>query len=449
MSTSPSSSSRECGVAVLGFGTVGAGVVETLLHNGDLLAARTGVRPVLRGIADLDTTTDRHIPDLPAGLLTTDSPALLARPDVHIVVELIGGTGIARRLVEQALALGKPVVTANKKLLAEAGPELYALAEANHTQLYFEASVGGGIPILKALREGLAANHITSIYGILNGTCNYILTRMEQEALPFATVLASAQQLGYAEAEPSLDIDGLDTAHKAAVLATLAYGAPAPLAQIPVQGIRDISPLDIQSARSLGYRIKLLAILRKGPRGIEASVQPTLLPLDHTLAAVSGVFNAVQVEGDVVGTTLYYGRGAGRAATASAVCADIADAALDLLAGAPRHPRSPAASAETPLPFAPPDLITARHYLRFNLHDVPGSFARVAACLANHDIGLESIIQNETPDDAPSAAPGYVPVSVTTQPAPAGALDLALAEIGATPDLVQPPITRFRIEALA
>ncbi len=436
---------KEFGVAVIGFGTVGAGVVETLLHNGDLLASRIGVRPVLRGIGDLDITTDRHIPDLPPELLTTDAAALVERPDVDIVVELIGGCGIAKKFVEKALSLGKRVVTANKKLLAECGPELFSLAQRNGTEILFEASVGGGIPIIKALREGLCANRIESIYGILNGTCNYILTRMEQENLPFDVVLKDAQANGYAEAEPSLDIDGFDTAHKAAVLATLAYGAPVPLSAVAIQGIRDLSPVDIRSAHSLGYRIKLLAIVRHGGSGVEVSVQPTLLPLEHPLAAVSGVFNAVQVQGDVVGTTLYYGRGAGRAATASAVVADIADAALDLAAASCRHPASPASAAHEPLPFAAPDDIRARHYLRFSMHDVPGSFGRVAARLGAHGIGLESIIQNETP----SADGGYVPVVVTTQAARAGDLAAALAEIQAEPALIQAPVAQFRIEDFA
>ena len=436
---------KEFGVAVIGFGTVGAGVVETLLHNGDLLASRIGVRPVLRGIGDLDITTDRHIPDLPKALLTTDAAALIERPDVDIVVELIGGCGIAKKFVEKALSLGKRVVTANKKLLAECGPELFALAQKNGTEILFEASVGGGIPIIKALREGLCANRIESIYGILNGTCNYILTRMEQEDLPFDVVLKDAQANGYAEAEPSLDIDGFDTAHKAAVLATLAYGAPVPLSAVAIQGIRDLSPVDIRSAHSLGYRIKLLAIVRHGENGVEVSVQPTLLPLEHPLAAVSGVFNAVQVQGDVVGTTLYYGRGAGRAATASAVVADIADASLDLAAASCRHPASPASAASEPLPFSAPKDICARHYLRFSMHDVPGSFGRVAAKLGAHGIGLESIIQNETPE----AVDGYVPVVVTTQAARAGDLAAALAEIQAEPALIQSPVAQFRIEDFA
>ncbi|MGB4574416.1 MAG: homoserine dehydrogenase, partial [Kiritimatiellia bacterium] len=319
---------KEIGVALLGFGTVGAGVVETLQKNGSLLAARLGVRPVLRGIADLDLTSDRGVSVEP-GLLTTDGAALIARPDVQVVVELIGGSGVAKDFVLQALKLGKPVVTANKKLLAEHGAELHRVAEENKTEILFEASVGGGIPIIKALREGLCANRIECMYGILNGTCNYILTRMEDEKLPFDDVLKAAQAAGYAEAEPSLDIDGHDTAHKAVVLASLAYGCEVPLDKVNVAGIRGLAAADIAYAAEMGYRIKLLAIIRGGPDGVEVSVQPTLVEHTHQLAAVAGVYNAVLVVGDVVGTTLYYGRGAGRAATASAVVADLADAALN------------------------------------------------------------------------------------------------------------------------
>lgn len=327
---------KEIGVAVLGFGTVGAGVVETLANNGDLLAERLGVRLALRGVADLDVTTDRGVKIDPA-LLTTDGAALVARPDVDVVVELIGGTGAAKAFILQALKLGKPVVTANKKLLAEYGEEIHRTAEEHDTEILFEASVGGGIPIIKALREGLCANRIQSLYGILNGTCNYILTRMEDEKLPFDEVLKAAQAAGYAEAEPSLDVDGHDTAHKAAVLASLAYGCNVPLAKVRVAGIRGIAQADIAYAAEMGYRIKLLAIIRGEADGVEVSVQPTLVKHSHQLAAVSGVFNAVLVKGDVVGTTLYYGRGAGRAATASAVVADLADAALNLRAGGRRR----------------------------------------------------------------------------------------------------------------
>ncbi len=435
---------KEIGVAVLGFGTVGAGVVETLLENGDLLERRLGVRLALRAVADIDITTDRGVV-VPEGLLTTDGAAALARPDVDVVVELIGGTGIAKKFILQALAAGKTVVTANKKLLAECGAELLAAADAGGADLLFEASVGGGIPIIKALREGLCANRIESIYGILNGTCNYILTRMEEEKLPFDTVLKAAQAAGYAEAEPSLDIDGHDTAHKAAVLATLAYGQIVPLDKVRTAGIRGMDAADIAYAAEMGYRIKLLAIVRRGPDGVEASVQPTLVAHSHQLAAVSGVFNAVQVKGDVVGTTLYYGRGAGRAATASAVVADIADAALALRAGV-RHRPLPAGGgaagdAGGALRFCPPEAIRSRYYLRFAMLDRPGTLARVATVLGDHGIGIDSVIQHEAAPDAE-----YVPVILVTSAARAGELDAALAEIAAADGAVQGDAVAYRIE---
>jgi homoserine dehydrogenase len=429
---------KEYGVAVLGFGTVGAGVVETLLKNGELLAGRLGVRPVLRGVADLDVTTDRGVA-LPEGLLTTDGAGLIARDDVDIVVELIGGCGGAKKFVLDALGRGKRVVTANKKLLAECGEELFRTAEANGTEILFEASVGGGIPIIKALREGLCANHIESVYGILNGTCNYILTRMEEEGLPFNEVLRAAQAAGYAEAEPSLDIDGLDTAHKAAVLARLAYGGNVPLGKVATKGIRGLAKEDIKYAAEMGYRLKLLAILRSGGDGIEASVQPTLVPHGHPLAAVGGVFNAVQVQGDVVGTTLYYGRGAGRAATASAVVADIADAALNLRAGGCRR-EGAAGGAE--VKFCDPEKVRSRFYLRFAMNDEPGTMARVTECLGRHRIGIESVMQKE----ARKGGGSYVPVVMTTHEASAGALGAALADIEGLAGTVEGAPAVFRIE---
>ena len=431
---------KEVGVAVLGFGTVGAGVVETLLKNGELLERRLGVRLALRAVADLDITTDRGVV-VPDGLLTTDGGAVIGREDVDVVVELIGGTGVAKKFILQALAAGKTVVTANKKLLAECGAELLAAADAGGADLLFEASVGGGIPIIKALREGLCANRIESIYGILNGTCNYILTRMEEEKLPFDVVLKAAQAAGYAEAEPSLDIDGHDTAHKAAVLATLAYGQIVPLEKVRTAGIRGMDAADIAYAAEMGYRIKLLATIRRGAAGVEASVQPTLVAHSHQLAAVSGVFNAVQVKGDVVGTTLYYGRGAGRAATASAVVADIADAALALQAGVRHRPLPAAADGGEPLPFCPPEEVRSRYYLRFAMLDRPGTLARVATALGGHGIGIDSVIQHEAAPDAE-----YVPVILVTSAARAGELDAALAEIAAMDGAVQGKAVAYRIE---
>ncbi len=430
---------KEIGVALLGFGTVGAGVVDTLQRNGELLAERLGLRLALRGVADLDLTTDRGVPVDPS-LLTTDGAALIARDDVDVVVELIGGTGVAREFICSALRLGKPVVTANKKLLAEHGDEIHRVAQENETEILFEASVGGGIPIIKALREGLCANRIERIYGILNGTCNYILTRMEEELLPFDEVLAAAQAAGYAEAEPSLDIDGLDTAHKAAVLASLAYGCIVPLEKVQVSGIRGMASADIAYAAEMGYRLKLLAIIQGGAEGVEVSVQPTLVEHNHQLAAVSGVYNAVLVQGDVVGTTLYYGRGAGREATASAVVADLADAALNLRAGGRRRDLS-GVHSRTPVVFREPGDIVARHYLRFSMQDRPGALARVAAVLGDHRIGIDSVMQQEGP-----AAADYVPVLIVTGPAPERAMGTALADIAALDGLTDRPTVRYRIE---
>lgn len=435
------SDGKEIGIAVLGFGTVGAGVVETLLKNGELLRKRLGISLVLRGVADLDVTSDRGV-SLPEGILTTDGGALIARKDVDVVVELIGGTGVAKKFILQALEAGKSVVTANKKLLAECGAELFRAAAEHEADLLFEASVGGGIPIIKALREGLCANHIECMYGILNGTCNYILTRMEEEKLPFDEVLKAAQAAGYAEAEPSLDIDGHDTAHKAAVLATLAYGQLVPLEKVRVSGIRGMAAADIAYAAEMGYRIKLLAIIRGGAEGVEVSVQPTLVAHTHQLAAVSGVFNAVWVKGDVVGTTLYYGRGAGRAATASAVVADLADAGLALQAGT-RHrplPMACAGDGET-LAFRPPESVQARYYLRFSMRDRPGMLARVAAALGAHGIGIDSVMQHEGAKGAE-----YVPVILVTAVARAGEVAAALRDIAAEPKVTEGSAVCYRIE---
>ncbi len=430
---------KEIGVAVLGFGTVGAGVVDTLQKNGGLLAERLGIRLVLRGVADLDVKTDRGVKVDPS-LLTTDGAALIGREDVDVVVELIGGTGVAKRFILQALRLGKPVVTANKKLLAEEGEEIHRVAEEHQTEILFEASVGGGIPIIKALREGLCANRIESLYGILNGTCNYILTRMEEEGLPFEEVLKAAQAAGYAEAEPSLDIDGHDTAHKAAVLASLAYGCNVPLEKVQVSGIRGLAAADIAYAAEMGYRIKLLAIIQGGAEGVEVGVRPTLVAHSHQLAAVSGVFNAVLVKGDVVGTTLYYGRGAGRAATASAVVADLADAALNLRAGGRRRDLS-AVRAKAPVVFRDPGEVVARHYLRFSMKDQPGTLARVAAALGAHRIGIDSVMQKEAP-----GAPEHVPVIIVTGRAKEREMAAALAEIAAMDGVTDRPAVMYRIE---
>lgn len=428
---------KEIGVGLLGFGTVGAGVVEGLQRNADLLASRVGAKPVLRWIADLDLDRDRGV-KVDKAILTRDARAVVEDPKVDVVVELIGGVGIARELVTRALELGKPVVTANKKMLAEYGSELFSLAAARGAALAFEASVAGGIPIIKALREGLVANHIDEVYGILNGTCNYILTRMEREGLPFDEVLKAAQAAGYAEAEPSLDIDGLDTAHKAALLASLAYGFPVPMKALYVEGIRGLATDEIRYAAELGYRIKLLAIIKKETAGVSVRVHPTLLPRGHMLASVDSVFNAVLVRGDIVGDTLYYGRGAGRLPTASAVLADIADVAARLArgekAGLPVLPPKGESASLLPMPD-----VSSRYYLRLALLDQPGVLARVATILGRHGISIASMIQKEQRRD------GHVPVIVLTHDAVEKNFVAALKEIDEL-DVVGAPTVRLRIE---
>ncbi|TAN39016.1 MAG: homoserine dehydrogenase [Verrucomicrobia bacterium] len=428
---------RELGIGLLGFGTVGAGVVEGLQRNGALMAERLGVKLVLHKIADLDLDRDRGVP-VERALLTRDAEAVVRDPSVDVIVELIGGCGIAKKLMLQALALGKPVVTANKALLAEHGAEIFQAAATKNTSLHFEASVGGGIPIIKALREGLVANNIRSMYGILNGTCNYILTRMEQEKLAFDVVLKAAQAAGYAEAEPSLDIDGHDTAHKAIILASLAYGFPVPQNAAYVEGIRGLAMDDIANALAMGYRIKLLGIVKHSTEGISVRVQPTLVPLAHMLASVSGVFNAIQVDGDIVGQTLYYGRGAGRAATASAVLGDLADVARDVAAGVRPKPAIQADTAQSTR-LRPIGEITTRCYLRLALLDKPGMLARIAQVLGDHGISIASVMQKE------SSAGKHVPVIIVTHQAPEQQFQHALKLIDQL-DFVGAPTVRLRIE---
>ncbi len=428
---------KEIGLGLLGFGTVGAGVVEGLQRNGDLIARRTGVRLVLRKIADLDLERDRGV-KVDASMLTRDAASVIDDPNVHIIVELIGGVGIARQLVEKALSAGKPVVTANKKLLAEYGDKLFALAEAHGADLAFEASVGGGIPIIRALREGLVANNVAQMFGILNGTCNYILTRMENEGLPFDQVLKEAQAAGYAEAEPSLDIDGHDTAHKAAVLASLAYGFCYPAKAVHTEGIRDLAQDDIRYAAELGYRIKLLAAVSSGERGVSARVQPTLVSHGHMLASVSGVFNAVLVSGDIVGDTLYYGRGAGRLPTASAVISDLADVAVSLSKEQSRRWPSFVQKGAAPKPASVDDLCS-RYYLRLALLDEPGVLARVAQVLGQHRISIATMMQKE------GRTGDHVPVVLITHLAAEKDYQAALKALSKI-EGVGPNIVRLRME---
>jgi homoserine dehydrogenase len=377
-------------IGLVGFGTVGQGVWKNLHSHLADLQARTGVRLAITRIAVRDVAAKRGVKVAPK-LLTDDALALVADPQVDIVCELMGGTALARKVTEAALKLGKPVISANKALLCEHGRSLFRMAADHNTAIYYEASVAGGIPIIKALREGLVANRFPLIYGILNGTCNYILTRMQREAKPFADILADARRLGYVEADESLDIDGWDAAHKTAILAYLAHGQWVGVKDMPVTGIRDVALEDIQWADRLGYKIKLVSEIVCDIKGsqIFVSVQPSLVPQSMALAGVDDVFNAVSVTGDVVGESVYIGRGAGQDATSSAVISDIVDAVLDCQLGNPRRVRP-----ERSLAIAPPERVRRPFYLRLQVKDQPGVLSEIASILASHKISIESVLQS-------------------------------------------------------
>ena len=425
---------RQVNLGLIGGGTVGGGVFQAIQRNGALMASRLGVSLNVTRIAVRDTKKARAV-NIPASLLTTDWHSVVADPAVNLVVELMGGTTTARQVVLAALKLGKPVVTANKALLSAHGEELFEAAQRAGTNLYYEASVAGGIPIIKVLREGLIGNRITRLYGIVNGTCNYILTRMKDEGADFAAVLADAQRLGYAETPPDLDIDGHDAAHKTGILASLAHGFWVNPKQIYTEGIRSLTKQDIEFATKLGYTIRLLGCVKtanglakkKSPIGnrqsaIQVSVYPALVPNSHVLANVNGVFNAVLVRGDVVGDTLYYGRGAGQDATASAVLSDLADAALDLKCGT-KNRIPPFIPHERDGAVLPMDDVVSRYYVRLTVEDRPGVFAKIAGILAKAKIGISSIIQPEGHDGA------TVPVILMIHDAPNAAMRRALAHI--------------------
>ena len=413
---------KEYKVGIIGFGTVGAGVAENLLANCDVIAKRAGVRPVLTKIADLDITSDRGV-KIPDGILTTNAAELIDCCD--IVVELVGGTTVAKKFILSALEKGKSVVTANKALLSHYGKELFDAAEKSGADLCYEASVAGGIPIIKSLREGLVANRIERIYGIMNGTCNYILTRMEREGADFSPILSDAQKLGYAEANPSLDIDGFDTAHKTSILASLAYGRWFNHDQVYVEGIRDLELADLSYADELGYRIKLLGIIKNENGAVQMRVHPTLIPKNTLLAGISDVFNGVMVDGDTVGQTLFYGRGAGRRATASAVVADITDAALNY-ANNSRQRISCFHHGEQFDRLISINEVISRYYLRLQVKDCPGVIAAVTQILAGHGINISSMIQHETH----AGAADSVSLVILTHPVMEQNMRAALSELG-------------------
>jgi len=445
------SADRGLGVGLIGFGTIGTGVAKVLQRNADAIAARLGFPLRLVRIADLDTERDRGV-DLTGIRFDADAEGLIDDPAVQLVVELIGGTGAARQLVLRALERGKPVVTANKALLALHGKEIFDAAHKHRADVAFEASVGGGIPILRSLREGLAANRILSVHGIINGTTNYVLTEMEKGGEPFEVVLKRAQDLGYAELDPSFDVDGVDAAHKITLLAAMAFGAELTFKEVPTEGIRSITPLDLESAAEFGYRIKLLGItkLRADEAGerIEVRVHPTMIPADSLLAKVDGAMNAIAVHGDAVGPTLFYGAGAGELPTASAVVGDLIELAREVRRGSAGRvaPLSFLPESLAPKPIVPLGELYARCYLRFTAVDRPGVLAHIAGSLGEHGISIQSVIQKGRGHAGePDGARGSVPIVVLTHPAREAAVRRALDAIDALDD-VTAPTRLIRIE---
>jgi homoserine dehydrogenase len=422
-------------VAVAGLGTVGAGVLKLLRRNAGHLAARCGREIVVTAVSARDRNRDRGL-DLSGIEWFDDAAAMASRADAGVVVELIGGSdGVAHDLVRESFRVGRHVITANKALLAEHGAPLAAAAEEAGVALAYEAAVAGGIPIVKALREGLAANEVNSLYGILNGTSNYILTEMRESRRDFADVLADAQAAGYAEADPSFDVDGVDAAHKLAILTSLAFGTKTDFGSVLVEGIRNISLQDIDFAEELGYRIKLLAIARRTPHGIEQRVHPTMVNREAAIARVEGVTNAVMVDAVPVSATVYQGAGAGEGPTASAVVADI----LDIAAGRRLPTFGVPAAQLVDLTPADMDQHAGAYYVRLTVRDQPGVIADVSAALRDENVSLESMLQRGRSPDA------AVPVVLTTHDTVEAAMKKALARIASLDTVLEPPCM-IRIE---
>ncbi len=427
-------------VGLAGLGNVGAGVFKNLEKNRDLIRQRTGADIRVKRVVVRDPSRVRDVA-VPAEIVSSDWRTLVEDPEIQVIVELIGGTTTAHELVCAALRAKKIVVTGNKALLAERGQELFALAEQCGVPIYFEAAVAGGIPIIQVLQEGLVGNRIQSIHGIINGTCNYILTRMSQAGLSYADALREAQEKGYAEADPTLDVSGWDAAHKAIILASLSYGFWIPQDKVHVEGVEAIDPADFKFAQRLGYTIKLLSVIRADDQGlVEVRTQPALVPLSHVLASVSGSFNAVLVHGDIVGETLFYGRGAGQDPTSSSVISDLCEAAAVLVYGA-RH------SGFVPHGLygksKPVEDTVSHYYLRLTVDDVPGVMAQVAAVLGRRQIGFSSMIQPEDLEDTS----GRTTIVLMIHDARLGDMQAALAEIAALACVREHP-SWMRVETL-
>jgi homoserine dehydrogenase len=430
----------EITIALLGLGTVGCGVAKILESHGAELAERVGCTLALGRVADADLARPREGLDLSRLPLTTDAARAIDDPAVRIVIELIGGLEPARTFILRALQAGKHVVTANKALLAHHGPELFEEARRNRVMLGFEAAVAGGIPLIRAVKDGLVANRVRSAFGIVNGTCNYILSKMTDEGRDFAEVLKEAQAHGYAEADPTLDIEGLDSAHKLQILATLAFRTGVDLKDIYTEGITRVGQQDVVNAAELGYRIKLLAIAKASDGALEVRVNPTMIPARSPLAAVSGVFNAVFITGDNVGDLMFYGRGAGQLPTASAVWSDTIEIARRVAHGIPALDTDLPSIGRHPLPLRAVEDIRTAYYLRVMAVDRPGTLAQVAGILGRHDISLVSVLQKER------ARHEAVPVVMMTHEARERDMRAALAAIDTLP-VVAGPTTMIRVEA--
>jgi len=430
-------------VGLLGIGTVGAGTFAVLKRNQEEIIRRAGRGIEIAVVADLDTARAKEITGGDVEVVS-DANLIVNRPDIDVVIELIGGYGIARELVMQAIANGKHVVTANKALLAKHGTEIFKAAEEKGVIVAFEAAVAGGIPIIKALREGLTANRIQWVAGIINGTTNFILSEMRDKGLDFATVLKEAQRLGYAEADPTFDIEGIDAAHKASIMSAIAFGTPVQFDQAYVEGITNLQAIDIRYAEQLGYRIKLLGITRRTAHGIELRVHPTLIPKNRLIANVEGAMNAVLVQGDAVGATLYYGKGAGAEPTASAVIADLVDIAR--LAAADPVYRVPSLAYQTQslanTPILPMSEIITSYYLRLRVADQPGVLADITRILADASISIDAMLQKE-PDEGET----QTDIILLTHQTQEKNINAAIASIEAL-NTVDGKVTRLRLEQL-
>ncbi len=427
-------------VGIIGLGTVGSGTVKILFENQPLIQKRLGCPLVVKKIAVRDPSLPRLV-EVPDTLLTTDVESIFRDPEIKIVVELIGGLEPARTFILKAIEAGKHVVTANKAVLAEYGRELFSAAKEKGVDIAFEAAVGGGVPIIKTLKESLAGNRIKSLTGIVNGTCNYILTRMTEEGLAFEEALYQAQEAGFAEADPSLDVDGVDAAHKLALLTTLAYGTEITLEDIYVEGIRGIEPLDLSFAKELGFVTKLLAICKESESGLEVRVHPALIAENHVLASVRMAYNAFYIRGDAVGDILLYGLGAGQMPTGSAVVSDIVDLARNVLSGASHRvpPLSFQLSNLQKLPVKPMEEVVSRYYFRFSAVDRPGVLSKIAGILGKNEISIATVIQKGR------EIGGSVPIVMLTHEAKEAAVKEALSAIDQL-DVVTAPTKILRIE---